>query len=361
MADTEQTRLIRDSAAAFVRRSDGLKIARDSRCRDGLTPLHSVMAESGWLGMLVPEDDGGYGGRFSDMAALCEELAKGLAEMPVLRTGVFGCRSLVHAPPSATRTRLLERLVAGELHLGVAWHGGELQMTDDAGSITSGRLEHVTCDSAVDGVVALAVSQGNHALVLLPFEGAKLTVEREWLVDGTPAVSLTVPGSGIDAVEVLATGEAARNAFQTARLEATVMASAALLGVMSASFELTRSYLCTRVQFGKPIGSFQALAHRSVDQYVQQQLARDVLAQAIEALDAQSGLRSPAVVHRAKARCSDAAMKITRESIQMHGAIGFTDEYDAGLFLKRAIVLNAWLGNSAYHRRCYNNLDKETA
>lgn len=113
----------------------------------------------------------------------------------------------------------------------------------------------------------------------------------------------------------------------------------------------------TRVQFGRPIGSFQALQHRAVDLYLQQQLASAVLEDGLRELDdAPAPEARSAIASRIKARCSEAGLRIAREAIQIHGAIGFTDEYDAGLYLKRALVLAAWLGNAAQHRRRYAQL-----
>jgi alkylation response protein AidB-like acyl-CoA dehydrogenase len=100
-----------------------------------------------------------------------------------------------------------------------------------------------------------------------------------------------------------------------------------------------------------------------VDQYIQLELSQDALDHAVASLSTTSVGDTARImaVARAKSRCSDAAIKITRESIQMHGAIGFTDEYDAGLFLKRSLVLSAWLGNGYQHRRRYAELNlKET-
>jgi alkylation response protein AidB-like acyl-CoA dehydrogenase len=126
---------------------------------------------------------------------------------------------------------------------------------------------------------------------------------------------------------------------------------------MDRALEMSLDYLRTRVQFGKPIGAFQALQHRAVDLHIQRELASAVLEEALGVLD-----RSPAAPARAaaasrvKARCADAATRITREAIQFHGAIGFTDEFDAGLYLKRALVLTAWLGSATWHRRRYARL-----
>lgn len=354
MIESEQTRLVRESAAGFVRRSDAIKAARQARNSEEGSSLRAPIIEAGWLGMAVPVAAGGYGADFGDTAALCEELAKGLAEDLVLRTGVHLGRTLSQCPEGATRGALLARLVAGDLRGAVAWNGEGLRCSKAGSSLViDGQLGPLPCEVGPEGVAMLVRADDDVALLWLPLGTNGLDARQSWLVDGSPALSLTAHAVRIDASNVLAEGTLAGDGFRRAYLEATTMAAAALVGVMDAAFELTRSYLCTRVQFGKPIGSFQVLAHRSVDQYLHLQLSRDVLRQAVRVLDHGDVLSEAAVVHRAKARCSDAAMKITRESIQMHGAIGFTDEYDAGLFLKRAIVLNAWLGNAAHHRRAY--------
>ncbi len=126
---------------------------------------------------------------------------------------------------------------------------------------------------------------------------------------------------------------------------------------MGRALEMTLDYLRTRVQFGKPIGSFQALQHRAVDLHMQKELAAAVLEEALAQLDSDpEPAARAAAASRLKARCADAAVKITRETMQMHGAIGFTDEYDAGLYLKRALTLAAWLGSATAHRRRYAQL-----
>ena len=129
---------------------------------------------------------------------------------------------------------------------------------------------------------------------------------------------------------------------------------------MERAFAMTLTYLKTRQQFGKPIGSFQALAHRAADLKIQVALTRASVEAAAVTLDTSSvtAVRR-AAVSRAKARASDAAMRITREAIQMHGGIGYTDEYDVGLYLRKAMVLANLFGSAELHRARYAELATE--
>jgi alkylation response protein AidB-like acyl-CoA dehydrogenase len=186
-------------------------------------------------------------------------------------------------------------------------------------------------------------------------------IDLEPLADGRNFGTVELRDAVVPRERVAAAGVAATVAIEAALDHAAAIAGAELYGVMSRALEMSTEYMKTRVQFGRPIGSFQGLQHRAVDLYLQQQLASAVLDQGLRELDARP---APAVraatVSRIKARCSDAGLRITREAIQIHGAIGFTDEYDAGLYLKRALVLSAWLGNAAQHRRRYAQLSLAT-
>lgn len=158
----------------------------------------------------------------------------------------------------------------------------------------------------------------------------------------------------LDPSQCLAQGAPALQAMTRAYDEALVMTSVELLALQRAMLSMTLEYLRTRVQFGKPIGSFQSLQHRAVDLLIQQELTATVVGQAIDLLDGDAAdTGRSAMASRVKARASDAGLLIARESVQLHGAIGFTDEYDLGLYLQRALVLSAWLGNAQTQRRRY--------
>jgi alkylation response protein AidB-like acyl-CoA dehydrogenase len=136
---------------------------------------------------------------------------------------------------------------------------------------------------------------------------------------------------------------------------ATIGLSAEMLGSMNEAFRMTLEYLKTRQQFGVPIGSFQALQHRSADEYVQTELSRSAVYYAAMCVD-ENMADAQAAVSTAKARCNDAFHLIANESIQMHGGIGMTDEHDIGFYFKRARAAEVTLGDSNYHRDRYARL-----
>lgn len=374
--ESEQTRLVRASAADFVRRTESIKAVRAARGREVGFPeqMRSLMAQAGWFGLRVSESRGGAGAEHADMAALCEELGRGLVEGPILQEAVLLAAALESSPASELRDDLLRRLadggLAGAFVCGMPapsadWRGPAFRADAVAGGfLLDGVAARVRVSRLPEGFVVCARSDGGPLMAWMPLETERLQAQRCWLVDGTAAIDLRATGAYVPASRVIAIAGPAALAIEEALDAGAVMTSAALLGAGDAAASLTRDYLRTRVQFGKPIGSFQSLSHRAVDHYIQLQLAQDAVDQAVAALGA-TRAGDPArvkAVARAKSRCSEAAMRITRESIQMHGAIGFTDEYDAGLFLKRALTLSPWLGSGAQHRRRHAAFEfKETA
>ena len=131
--------------------------------------------------------------------------------------------------------------------------------------------------------------------------------------------------------------------------------SAEMLGVACQSFDMTLDYLKNRVQFGKVIGSFQALGHRAADLFTEMELTRSCVEAALQAIDAE-GEDVAKLCSLAKCRAGEFAHHMSNELIQIHGGIGMTDEFDAGLFLKRARATESLFGNQSFHRDRYATL-----
>lgn len=383
-----QINLLRESAVEFVRRNADMKQYRARRQQlPGSDPaLVRQMAEMGWFGVLVPEAQGGLGLGLAELAVVVQELGKGLLAEPLVAATVLAGRTLARAPQSSIRDQLLAGLADASALPALAWQEDSavldparidtLARTTEQGVRLSGGKRLVVGAADANGflvtarVAADAGAKHELGLYWVPAQAPGLSLSFEWRADGTPVGVLKLADVVVPAEQALMRpGDTTVANLKRVIDEAAVLAGAEMLGVMEAALQMTLGYLRTRVQFGKPIGSFQALQHKATDLYVQQELSRAVLAEALTVLGQEPDDRADSetddpvkralIASRCKSRCSDAGLRVTREAIQLHGAIGFTDEYDAGLYLKRALVLSAWLGNASAHRRRFAELSPQ--
>ncbi len=331
------------------------------------------MVDLGWLGVLVPEQYGGMGLQLGDMAIVAQGLARVLVPEPLTAVAVLAARVLADSNNHALKQKLLEGLVSGEVLPAVAWQeeAGTLDVQKinmqatpfEGGFRLSGSKRFVVGASNADGYIVSArlsdpsePSAQGMQLLWVPRDAAGATLAFDALADGRQSGTLKLSDVSVGRENIINTGAAAAESLARAIDHTAAIAGAELCGIMVRSLEITLDYLKTRVQFGKPIGSFQALQHRAVDLYIQQELSSAVLADCIAVLDSEPEAKTrAAAASRVKARCTDAALLITRQAIQMHGAIGFTEDCDVGLYVKRAMTLAAWLGNGTAHRRRYAN------
>ena len=329
------------------------------------------MADLGWLGVLVPEQYGGMGLQLGDMAIVAQGLARVLVPEPLTAVAVLAARVLADSNNHALKQKLLEGLVSGDTLPAVAWQeeAGTLDVQKinmqatpfEGGFRVNGSKRFVVGASNADGYIVSArlsdpsePSAQGMQLLWVPRDAAGATLAFDALADGRQSGTLNLSDVSVAKENIINTGAAATASLARAIDHTAAIAGAELCGIMVRSLEITLDYLKTRVQFGKPIGSFQALQHRAVDLYIQQELSSAVLADCIAVLDSEPEAKTrAAAASRIKARCTDAALLITRQAIQMHGAIGFTEDCDVGLYVKRAMTLAAWLGNGTAHRRRY--------
>jgi alkylation response protein AidB-like acyl-CoA dehydrogenase len=334
----EQIRLIRRSAGGLAPRDGDRKRIRALRFKPpGFDPaVWRSMGDLGWIGLRVPDGMGGAGLGMAEFCALAEELGAALAPEPLVH-GALSAALLA----AADRPDLLAPLLAGECLVLTAWQERAASLKGH-GSADAPRL---FLPSAGGADFFLVPVRAGEALSLHLQSKDAAAVDLADTQDGGQFGTLRpAPGEILigDLGEVL-----------TDALDEAVLATAAqLLGVMDQAFNLTLDYLRTREQFGRPIGSFQVLKHRAVDLKIQIALTRASIEAAATALDAPQTPRTQrhVAVSRAKARASEAAMLVTRQAIQLHGGIGYTDEADIGLYLRKAMVLANQFGSAALHR-----------
>jgi alkylation response protein AidB-like acyl-CoA dehydrogenase len=368
----EHRRLLADSVADFGAR--GTDIARVRRLRGSRAEydraVWSKMGELGWLGILVPEPHGGLGLGLAEMAIVAKGLARTLAPEPLAAAAVLAATALAAGENEDLKRSELPRLAAGGMLPALAWQETAGMLDPAAASCVatpfeggyklSGVKRFVAGSAQADAWLVSARAGAELVLLWVPRDTAGARLELDTLADGRAFGTLDLEDALAPSAHVVARGKAALEALALAFDHANAIAAAELAGVMERALEMSLDYLKTRVQFGRPIGSFQALQHRAVDLHIHCEVANAVLDEGLAALDREPGARPrAAIASRLKARCADAALKVTRETIQLHGAIGFTDEFDAGLYLKRAMTLAAWLGGPTWHRRRYARFTAE--
>ncbi|MCU9836803.1 acyl-CoA dehydrogenase family protein [Ruegeria sp. WL0004] len=319
------------------------------------------LAELGVIGALFSEEDGGFGGAGFDIATVFEELGRAGVVEPMLDTAILGGR-LIAALGDDTQRGLLEEIIGGAAHLALA-HGEPASRYDLTRVETTARADG---DEIVlngrKAVVANAEAAG-HLIVSARESGGIFDLDGISLF----LVPAGTPGLALHGYPMLAGGRAAEVTLDTVRLpqsarlgaagaglaplmDAIAAANVALcaecVGAMQSAVELTRGYLMTRKQFGRPIGTFQALQHRFADMLIELEQARSALINASGHLDSADRDRQIAAARNLIARVG---RLVAEEAIQMHGGIAMTQEYELAHIAKRIVMADHRFGDADYH------------
>ncbi|MFG2469890.1 acyl-CoA dehydrogenase family protein [Streptomyces canus] len=313
--------------------------------------------ELGLQGLAVPEEYGGAGCGPVEVGVVMEEMGRALLCAPFLSSAVLATTTLLRCADEDARKRLLPGLASGELV-------GTLALTEDSARWDAAGVELTARESngrwlltghktfVLDGATAdvvLTVARTGDGIGVFWVDGDAVGLTREPLptMDPTrrqarldyrdvPATRLRTHGDGWDLVsEVLD--------------RAAVALAAEQVGVASRALDMAVEYAKVRHQFGRPIGSFQAVKHLLADVLLEVESARAAAHYALLASENEDP-ELPAVASLAKAFCSDAGVQATEQNIQVHGGIGFTWEHPAHLYLKRAKTSQLLFGDPAYHR-----------
>jgi len=355
-SEQEDLRLLRESARTLFERAGGSGRARKLRDAGGGFDAEMVreLAEAGVFGVAVPEEQGGLGMGLAAGGVIAEEAGRVIAPEPVVLTIGLSLGLLRRLCPEHPK---MAQLIGGEASLAVAWQerGPGGAPADATCRYADGRLTGnkawVVGAAGSEGFLVVAEQDGGPVLVLAEATADGVVIGKRAQADGSSLGELSF--SGTPAAE-LASGDAVQAALAEAVADATALAAAELVGLSECAFEITLEYIKTREQFDKPIGSFQVIQHRAVDLNVMCEVAQAGVREVLALMDRETDQKVRAqLASRAKARAVTAAKRITRDAVQLHGAVGYTDEFDIGLYLNRSLVLSAWLGDDAYHRRIW--------
>jgi len=354
LVQDEDLRILRDSVGALLDRAGGVRRARRLRDSDEHwdAGIWQELVAAGVLGVAAPEDAGGLGMGLTAAGVVAEEVGRVIAPEPVVPTIGMAIGLMQRLCP---QDPMLEAAIAGDVMVAVAWQERCAKGLSDViecrfdGSTLTGNKDWVVGASGADHVLVIAEGADGPVLVRVSSDASGISKQARSQSDASALWSMSFSGTP---AQLLADGAQVSDALANAVADTTVLTAAELVGLSGAALVLTLDYIKTREQFDKPIGSFQVIQHRAVDMYVMQEVAQAAVREALAAMDhADTTLERVRQASRAKARACTAAQKITREAIQLHGAVGYTDEFDVSLLLNRALVLSAWLGDAAFHRR----------
>jgi alkylation response protein AidB-like acyl-CoA dehydrogenase len=359
--------MLRDNARGFLGKNAPiahLRQLRDSRDPEGFSPrLWKSFAEMGWTGILIPQDYGGLGSGHVEAGVVMEELGRTLTPSPFLSTAILAASALARAGSDAQKKEYLPRIAEGNLLAALAVDEGPkhrpektaLRATRAGNGFTlSGAKTFVVDGHVADLLIVAARTAGapgeTKGLTLLLVNGkAKgLRAERTPMVDSHNSARLSFENVNVAADAVLGEIDAGWNPLEGTLNVGRACVAAELLGAGEEAFSRTVTYLKDRKQFGKAIGEFQALQHRSAQLYCELELTRSAVLKALQTLD-QSFETASAIVSIAKAKAGASATLAVQEAVQMHGGIGMTDEFDLGFFMKRVRVGQELFGDANFH------------
>jgi alkylation response protein AidB-like acyl-CoA dehydrogenase len=350
---TDEQRMLQAAAKEFLAARLGSEKIRSLAASDDAhdEALWREMVELNWPGLLVSEEYGGQGLGTVELSVLMEQIGYALLPGPLF-SNTLAALALQVAAGDEQRERYLAPLAAGEVR-------GTLALWDSGGGWTPEDIslepERANGGYVLNGEKLFVLDAATaDFLIVGASEGRLFVVERE--ADGvtvvpTPTIDATRKQYAVklDGVKVAEEAAFGGEELELARDRAYTALAAELTGVANRAMDMAVQYAKERKQFGRPIGSYQAVSHQCAQMLLETEGARSIVYYAAWAADNEPET-APVAASMAKAYASDAATRVTGASLQVHGGIGFTWEHDLHLYLKRARCGAVYLGDAHWHR-----------
>ncbi len=323
------------------------------------------MAELGWMGLILPEDYGGAGLDFVDMTVVLEEMGRVVLPGPFFATTILGGVAITEGGSAALKKELLPRLAAGDLRVTVAqlepnarWdaEGVELEAKPAKGGVTlSGTKLFVPDAHTADLLIVAGRAPGSRGaegigLFVVDAKGPGVTTTLLKTMDQTRKLcEVVLKDVSVPAERVLGQPGQGWKLLERVVDRGKVGLCAEMCGGAQKVLEMSVDYAKVREQFGRPIGSFQAIQHKCANMLVEVESSKSATYYAAWAV-ANDVPEAPLAAAMAKAYCSDAYRHTAGEGIQIHGGIGFTWEHDMHIYFKRAKSSEVTFGDATWNR-----------
>ena len=364
----EQTELA-DALGRWLRKHYDLP-ARRLALAGGDDTVRPILGELGVTSLTVEPEYGGFGGSAADLYLVMRELGRGLVTSSFWSTAVVA-KALAWGGSDDLKSRLLPKIALGELQMALAFsERGSRHDLDQiqaclshSGSETGssifrldGAKQVVLYGAQADFYLVTVLLDGRVELLLVPADAPGIDQTHYRTIDGLDAVDLTFVGTPVPQEFLLKSPTVGLALVERVADYGASLLCAEAIGLMELAKDTTLEHLKNRQQFGSPLSKFQALQHRMVDVMIQLELARSMayLAAAHSSSDdADLRVRSVAA---AKSLVGDAARYVGQQCVQLHGAVGLTDEYAVSHVLKRLTMIDQTLGDTDHHLARFTNL-----
>ena len=372
----EEQQSLKDIAKEFLQKNAPVTHFREIRDTENELgydqDLWKQMVDLGWSGILVPEEYGGFDFGMVGMGSIFEEMGKMLTPSPLFSTGVLGASLIALGGNDKQKQTYLPQIVDGSITTALALEEGnrhspfsintEAKKDGENYSITGNKTFVIDGHSSKLLIVAARTSGSEKdssgiTLFLIDPSSNGVEVNKTSMVDSRNSANISLKEVTVSKDDILGEESNGSAILEEVLDRAQIAISAEMLGNASQAFDITLEYLKERKQFGAVIGSFQALQHRAAEMYSELELTKSsVIAACVAADENSNDLRRMASL--AKFKAGETNHLVTNEAVQMHGGVGVTDEYDVGLYLKRARVTEQIFGNSEYHLDRYASLSE---
>ncbi len=362
---SEEQEMLRNFARDFLEKECPEQHVRDmEEDEKGYSPeLWKKMAEQGWQGLNISPDHGGAGMGFMDLIILIEEFGRALVPGPFIPT-VVSSIALQEAASDAQKKQWLPGIASGQQIWTLAFtepsarfdaQGVETTAKVEGDSVVLNGTKLFVRDSHVaDNLIVVARAPGSSGedgitLVVVDPKAAGVTQTSLRTIAADKQNEIKLENVKVPAANILGVAGKAWPTFKRIMNKATVVESAYLVGLAQMDFEISVNYAKERVQFGRPIGSFQAIQHKAADMVTDVDGSRFIMYKAAWAV-AEDEPDAEEQVHMAKAWISEATRRVVAHGQQIHGGIGFTKDYKIQLFFRRQKASELAWGDGDYHR-----------
>ncbi len=374
----DEQKMLVAAAAKWVKNDSNVERFRKARAtaQGWDKAVWKKMAENGWMGVAYSEEAGGFGGTFVDIALILEQLGRGLVPEPYIASVILAGEAIARLGTPAQREKFLTPMIEGNTTLALAYAEKQsrynlndcLTKAEKSGSgyKISGEKRWVLNGHAADQIVVAARTSGGQldasglSFFIVDANAKGLTRTAVNGMDGQKTGLLKFDNVELPADRLLGKEGAALSELERIVDRGAAAACAEAQGGINEMFERTVLYLKQREQFGKPIGTFQALQHRAADMFAQVELCKSMMILAAIKADETDETERKEQISAAKAYLTEGGWVVQKQTIQLHGGIGITDEQDVGLFFKRVRVLQGLFGDADHHTERFASLSSFT-